>query len=71
MDLKSIELETKRENKMTTVGKVLLGVTGGVFTGIGAVTLPFVSPALRKVSNSLLINIIIGKSSVCVSHYLR
>ena len=48
-DLKSLDLETKRERKMTTVGKVLLGATGGVVMAICAVTVPFVSPALRKV----------------------
>ncbi len=48
-ELKEIDLDTKREHKMTTAGKVLVGVTGGLSAALCAVTVPFVSPALRRV----------------------
>ena len=48
-ELQTLNLETKKEHKISTTGKILLGVTGGIFTGICAITIPFVSPALRRV----------------------
>ena len=48
-ELRALDLEIKKERKISTTGKVLLGVTGSIFTCICAITIPFVSPALRKV----------------------
>ena len=48
-ELRALDLETKKERKISRTGKVLLGVTGGIFSGICAITIPFVSPALRRV----------------------
>ncbi len=41
--------DSKTKRPMSTTGKVLLGVTGGVIAGICVVTVPFVMPALRRV----------------------
>ena len=45
----SESVDAKKERRLTTTGKVLLGVFGTTFVGISAVCLPFVLPALRKV----------------------
>ena len=38
-----------KERKLTTAGKIVLGVSGSLVVGVCAVTLPFVSPALRRI----------------------
>ena len=38
-----------KERKLTTAGKIVLGLSGSVVVGVCAVTLPFVSPALRRI----------------------
>ncbi len=48
-ELPSLDSGEKKEYKLTFTGKVLLGVTGGVFVGVCALATPFISPALRKV----------------------
>lgn len=48
-DLEKTRLEGKTKPKLTTVGKVLLGVSGASFVALCAVTTPFLLPALRKV----------------------
>ena len=39
----------KNQRKLSTTGKVVIGVSGAIFVGVCAVTSPFLSPALRKV----------------------
>lgn len=39
----------KPPKKLTPTGKVLLGITGGLFVGVYAATFPFIAPALRRV----------------------
>ena len=41
--------KTKARPKLTTTGKVLLGITGATFAAVCAVTTPFILPALRKI----------------------
>ncbi|XP_017781383.1 PREDICTED: protein FAM173B [Nicrophorus vespilloides] len=38
----------KSPTKLTTTGKILIGISGGVAIGLSLICAPFVSPALRK-----------------------
>lgn len=41
--------ELKQPSKLSPVGKVLIYTTGGLAVGVSIISIPFVSPALRKV----------------------
>ncbi|XP_047511949.1 ATP synthase subunit C lysine N-methyltransferase [Pieris napi] len=41
--------DTKRSNRLSTLGKTLIYATGGLAVGVSVICIPFVSPAFRKV----------------------
>lgn len=49
MDLIPLESSgTKTKFQLSTTGKILVGVTGGMAVGLTVICAPFISPALRK-----------------------
>lgn len=44
-----INAKDTEPRKLSTSGKILIGVAGAVFVGVNLVALPFVSPGLRKI----------------------
>ena len=49
MDIEETKKSGKTKPKLTTTGKVLLGIAGATFAAVTAVTTPFLLPAARKV----------------------
>ncbi|KRT84081.1 hypothetical protein AMK59_1133 [Oryctes borbonicus] len=39
----------KKDVKLSSTGKILIGVTGGVAVALSIISIPFISPALRKI----------------------
>lgn len=49
-DLKTVfETKSKKSSRISSTGKILIGLTGGVAIGLSVICYPFVAPALRKV----------------------
>ncbi|KAJ8969564.1 hypothetical protein NQ314_001685 [Rhamnusium bicolor] len=49
LDFTELNSSTKASSqRVTTIGKLLVGITGGVALGLTVICAPFVSPALRK-----------------------
>ena len=45
---KESDSENRPKPKLTRTGKVLIGIFAASFIGVGAVTIPFILPAIRK-----------------------